>query len=443
VEEGLKMSQKDINRHHVIRNVLDGRVSPSQAGLVLGLSNRQIRRLCCQVREQGAKGIIHRLRGRPSNHQLDAELLGKALSALHDPLWEGFGPTFTRDTLADCHGIALSSQTVRRWMARTGLWEIRGKGSRHRSWRERRPCRGMLTQLDGSDHDWFEGRGPRCVLLLYIDDATSDILYGEFVAVEDTMTLMRTTRTYLKRWGRPVAFYVDRDSIYKINRQATVDEELRDEQPMTQFARAMAELGIEIIWANSPQAKGRVERSFQTHQDRLVKELRLRGISDMTNANQYLWAEYIPRHNQRYAVAAGQAGDAHRPLGATHKLEQILSLRSDRTLGNDYTLRYRNRLFQVLEQQVVRIRPGEKVEMEIRLDGSLHVRGKGVYLDFKSIAQRPYQPFLVAQPSAAKPRECPAKGVGSTPAQNHPWRRFFLHGPYRVTLPPLLHAGPS
>lgn len=426
MEKLLELDEEDMNRHYVIRSVLEGKVTQTEAARMLRLSDRQVRRLCTRVGTEGAKGLIHKLRGRPSNHRLDMELLEQTLSALHDPLWDGFGPTFARDKLEELCGLTLSSQTIRRWMTRTGLWEVRNKGVRHRQWRERRACVGMLVQLDGSDHDWFEGRGPRCVLLVYIDDATSKILYAEFVNVEDTLTLMRSTWEYLKRWGRCAAFYVDKDSIYKINRPAKY-ESLERDQPTTQFTRAMAELGIEVITANSPQAKGRVERGFDTHQDRLVKELRLRGISTMAEANRYLWETYIPQHNARYAAAPAQPSDAHRPLLTAHRLEQILSLRIERTLMSDYTLRHENKFYQVLERQPVRVHPGDKVEVEQRLNDSLHLRFKGAYLNFKAIAKRPYRPLLEAQPSLGRQRDDPrTKGVGSKPGKNHCWRQFAV-----------------
>lgn len=436
MEEVLEMSQREVNRHHVIRSVLDGQAAQGEAAKALSISKRQVRRLCAAVREKGARGVIHGLRGRPSNHQLDQDLLERVLCAVHDPLWKEFGPTFARDKLNELHGLTISDWTVRQLMTQVGLWEPGKQAPRHRAWRERRACVGMLVQLDGSDHDWFEGRGPRCVLLIYIDDATSRILYGEFVKVEDTLTLMRSTWSYLKRHGRPVAFYVDKDSIYKINRPAKYESLEPGEQPMTQFTRAMTELGIEVIPADSPQAKGRVERGFDTHQDRLVKELRLRGISEMREANLYLWQHYIPGHNKRYAVEPARPANAHRPLLATHRLEQILSLRTGRTLMNDYTLRHNNKFFQVLEHQSVHIRPGDKVEVEERLDGSKHLRFEGTYLNFKSIAARPYRPLLMAQPSRGRVYDDPrTKGVGSTPAKDHPWRRFFAQGPYRAALP--------
>ena len=436
MEEVIGMSRREINRHHVIRNVLEGKATQADAARVLGRTDRQIRRICARVRAKGARGAVHELRGRASNHQIDPGRIEKALCALHDPLWEGFGPTFAKDKLHELHGISLGRETLRKLMAQVDLWQPHRQGARHRAWRERRACVGMLVQLDGSDHDWFEGRGPRCALLIYIDDATSEILYGEFVPVEETLTLLRSTWSYLKRRGRPIALYVDKDSIYKINWAAKYESLERDESATTQYTRAMGELGIDVITANSPQAKGRVERGFGTHQDRLVKELRLRGISTMAAANLYLWEHYLPQHNARYAVAPAENTDVHRPLLATHRLEQILSLREQRTVMNDYTLSFESKLLQVLEHQPVRVDPGDKVEVEIRLDGSRHLRFKGVYLNFKGIEKRPYRPLLTAQPSRGKQRDDPrTKGVGSTPAKNHPWRRLFLHGPYKVNLP--------
>ena len=422
MDEVISMRTGDIDRLRAIRDVIDGKRSQIEAGKALDLSDRQVRRLCIRVRRQGNRGILHGLCRRPSNHQLDPDILEQALGALHDPLWDGFGPRFATEKLEILYGIKLGAGTVRKLMIRTEIWRVARRGKRHRSWRPRRICLGMLTQLDGSPHKWFEERGPECVLLIYIDDATSRILYGEFVKVEDTLTLMRTTKVYLQTWGRPVAFYVDRDSIYKVNRQASIEEELRDEHPMTQFTRAMAELGVVVIAANSPQAKGRVERGFDTHQDRLVKELRLRGISTMEAANRYLWDVYIPEHNVRYSVAPASTSDLHKPLLASHDLDEILSLRAERTVFNDFTVRFRNRFFQILAEQPARVRPKDKLLVEVRLDGSTHLRFRDCYLNFKTIPKRPERPPGRPQPVV----------VGLTlrryckPAQDHPWRRYGM-----------------
>lgn len=437
MDEALTMSHRDIDRLRVIKNVLDKKLTQVEAASLLGLCDRQVRRLCGDVRSQGNRGILHGLKGRASNNQLDPELLEMALSALHGPQWEDFTAVFAQQKLESMHGIVLSDTTVRKLMAMTELWQPRRRGAKHRAWRPRRACVGELVQLDGSEHDWFEGRGPKCALLVYIDDATSRILHAEFVTVEDTLNLMRSTGIYLRKHGRAIAYYVDKDSIYTVNRKASIDEELRDEDPITQFTRAMKELNIEVILANSPQAKGRVERSFDTHQDRLVKELRLAGINDMAAGNIFLKTVYIDDHNSRFAVNPASPTDAHRPLLADHRLDRILSLRTERTIANDFTVRFQKRFFQLSEDQPVRINPKDKVEFEIRLDGTTHLRAKGSYLRFKPIEKRPYRPLLQAQPSRGVQRVDPrTKGVGSTPAKNHPWRRLFLNGPHRVALAP-------
>lgn len=436
MDEVLNMSNQDIDRLRVIRDVLDKKLTQLAAAAILDLGDRQVRRLCEEVRIRGNRGILHGLLGRPSNHQSDPERLGMALSALHDPRWEGFTAVFAQQKLADYYNVKFSDATVRKLMTKTGLWHSRRHKAKHRAWRERRSCVGMLIQLDGSEHDWFEGRGPKCALLVYIDDATSRILHAEFVKVEDTFNLMRSIRTYIMRHGRPVAIYVDKDSIYTVNRQATIDEELRDIHPITQFTRAMTELSIGVILAQSPQAKGRVERSFDTHQDRLVKELRLAGISTMEAGNAFLRDFYIDDHNARFAIEPANGADAHRPLLESHRLDEILSQRTTRSVYNDYTLRFQKRFFQLFEEQPVRVRPKDSVEIEIRLDGSTHLRAKGSYLRFKPIEKRPYRPLLVAQPSQGKIYDDPRyKGVGSKPAKDHPWRRLFLSGPYHVALP--------
>lgn len=436
MEARLNMSNTDIDKLRVIRNVLDKKLTQLAAAEILNLGDRQVRRLCVAVRSRGNRGILHGLFGRSSNNQGDPELLGMALSALHDRRWEGFTAVFAQQKLEALHGIVLSDATVRKLMAKTELCRPRRRGAKHRAWRERRACVGMLVQLDGSDHDWFEGRGPKCALLVYIDDATSRILHAEFVTVENTLNLMRSTRTYLRKHGRAVAYYVDKDSIYAINRQTTIDEELRDTDPITQFTRAMTELGVGVILADSPQAKGRVERGFRTHQDRLIKELRLANIDNMAAGNIFLETFYIDDHNSRFAVEPASPTNAHRPLLADHRLDEILSRRTVRSIANDYTVSFQNRFFQLFEDQAVRIRPKDKIEVEIRLDGTTHLRAKGTYLRFKPIAKRSYKSLLQAQPSRGKIYDDPRiKGVGSKPAPNHPWR-LFRSGPQHVGLPP-------
>lgn len=421
--EGLiTMSMDEADRLKVIHEVLQGKLKQGLAGEQLDLCRRQIIRLCKRVRQEGHRGIIHGLRGQPSNNQLEPKLLDKALDLIKAKYWD-FGPTFASEKLLKLHGINISIGALRTGMIQDGTWKPRKHKAKHRAWRERRACVGMLVQLDGSDHAWLEGRGPKFVLIVYIDDATSRILYAEFAHVEDTLTLMRTTRAYLLHCGRPIAYYVDKDSIYKVNRQARIEEELRDVDPITQFTRAMEELNVEVIAAESPQAKGRVERGFKTHQDRLVKELRLAGISTMAAANEFLWKTYIPDHNARCAVDPANHTNAHRPLLKSHHLDEILSLRTERTIFNDFTVRFKNKFFQVLPGQSIRVRPKEKVLVEIRLDGSKHLRFKGQYLNFKEIEKRPYKPYCAARkaPVAAAVPSKPHR-----PPKNHPWRQFVI-----------------
>ena len=390
MDERLNMSDGDIDRLRTIRSVLDGNLIWREAAQMLHLSDRQVGRLCAQVRRIGNRGILHGLCGQPSNNRLDPELLGQALSALHNPLWKGFGPVFSREKLDELYGIDLGKTTVRQLMTETSLWEVSHRRARHRAWRERRPCVGMLTQLDGSPHDWFEGRGPRCTLIDYIDDAASKVLHLEFVDEEDTLALMSTTKTYLRRWGRPAALYVDKDSIYNVNRPANIEEQLSGKDPITQFTRAMGELGIEVILAHSPQAKGRVERGFETHQDRLVKELRLAGISTKEEANPFLREVYIPKHNRLFAVEPAEPIDVHKPLLPSHDLDAILSIHEDRQVHNDSVVRYENRFLLLADGHG--LRPRTKVVVEQRLDGTLRIARHGRYFGFKQVSARPYVP---------------------------------------------------
>lgn len=423
MDEVVTMAQWEIDRLHVIRRVVAGELTWRLAGEQLELSQRQIGRLCARVKAQGNRGIIHGLRGKPSNRGFDAKRMERVLAILHDPLWDGFGPTYACDKLTSIHGIKLSRETLRQWMMKAGLWRAWHGPKKHRAWRERRPCVGMLVQLDGSYHKWFEDRAPRCVLVAYIDDATSRIMHAEFSESEDTLTLMRTTKAYVEQYGRPLAFYVDKDSIYKVNRPAKSDYDPEAPEPLTQFSRAMEELGISVQWAHSPQAKGRVERSFKTHQDRLVKELRLAGISSVEAANEFLREKYLAEHNERYSLAPAQPADAHRPLLRQHRLDEILSLRHERVLQNDFTIRRGKNFLQVLAAPR-QLRPKEKVLVESRLDGSLHLRHRDQYLSFKSLNSRPYRPKYNDFPTKAEVQRIKLSLPSERPANRRwlfPW----------------------
>jgi hypothetical protein len=422
MEEHLTMSNKDIDRLKVLHSVMNNKLTWNHAADQLSVSKRHIGRLLLRIKSEGNKGIIHKLRGKPSNNRFDQQLIDTAID-LVKTRYPDFGPSFANEKLFEIHKITISTSTLRKAMIKADIWHPRKQKTKHRQWRQRRACVGELVQLDGSDHDWFEGRGPRCVLLIFIDDATSRILYGQFVSVENTFNLMAATKQYLLKNGRPIAIYVDKDGVYKINRQAAIEEQLKDEQPLTQYSRAMAQLGIEPIFANSPQAKGRVERSFNTHQDRLVKELRLAGISNINAANKFLQKTYIPNHNTRFAVTPANTFNAHRALLKAHNLDEILSVQLIRTLANDFTLRYNNKYLQLLKDQKIRLHPKSKILILSRLDGSLHLKFKSVALNYKSLPKRPYVPFYKANPSLAKAPKTASKPY--IPLNSHPWKRNF------------------
>ena len=382
------MTYQEADRIKVMNNVLESRLTWDQASRQLHLSSRQIGRLAVRLREQGNHGLIHGLRGRPSNNRKNSKIMQRALTILKDPLYAGFGPVLAQEKLEELHRINLSVTTLRRGMIREGLWRAKRAGVRHRAWRPRRMCLGELVQLDASYHDWLEGRGAKCALIAYIDDATSRILYAEFVQGENTATLMNTTKSYMLRHGRPVSLYVDRHAVYKVwEKYALTEPILNDSRPMTQFGRAMAELGIELIWAYSPQAKGRVERSFKTMQDRLVKEMRLAAIANVQDANRFLWDVFIEKYNQRFGVAPQSPVDAHRPIQPGQELESVLCFKTERRIANDFTVRFKDRYFQILESRSVVIKPKDRALIELKLDGAIEIKLKGHKLNYAVIAK--------------------------------------------------------
>ena len=386
MNKDIMMSGKDAERWSVLQRVIDGDLTQSHGATALSMSTRQVRRLVRRVRKEGMSGVIHHLRGRASHRRIPEEERTAIEEAIRTR-YEDFGPTLASEKLAEHEGIVRSVSTVRRIMIDAGLWKAKHGGQRHRSWRERKAHMGELVQVDGSEHDWFEGRGPRCHLIAFVDDATGRVMDASFEEAEDTLTLMRLTKRYIRRYGRPLELYPDRDSIYQTNRQATIDEQLRDQQPETQYARAMRELDIEINCALSPQAKGRVERLFKTFQDRVVKELRLAGISTRGAANKWL-KKYLTRYNTRFAIEARDAHDCHRQLRRDQHLNEILAIRTPRTIKNDYTVRFKKRVFQVLKKQPVRVSPKVIVDMEERLDKTVHVRYRDKYLNVQEITER-------------------------------------------------------
>jgi hypothetical protein len=419
VSDILSMSPRELSRAEVMQQLKAQRITQRQAADQLGLSERQVKRLWRAYRAGGAKALLSRRRGRPSNHQLDPATQAAALGLLEDR-YADFGPTLAHEKLTEIHRLVLSVETVRKLMTTAHLWHPRrAKAPVDHPPRPRRRRRGELVQIDGSPFAWFEDRSPDCSLLVYIDDATGELLELFFTPSETTFSYFAATRRYLARHGRPVAFYSDKHSIFRLTKPGATSA-----TGLTQFGRAMTDLDIEIICANSPQAKGRVERVNQTLQDRLVKELRLRGLSDPDRANAYL-PEYLTDFNRRFALPPADPTDAHRPLLAHQDLDQIFTLQTPRTLTQTLTFQYDKVVYQLVQPRRTRAFRGAKVLVLEAADGSLAVEYRGRPLAFTRYAQHVSQADEVSSKAlgsavdAALRRQTIPK-----PAANHPWRRY-------------------
>lgn len=372
----IEMSRRERDVLKVMSLVLKGERTQAEAARLLGRSVRQVRRIQRRLEKEADGGVVHRLRGKPSNHRLKASVREAALKAYREKLM-GFGPTLAWEKLP-ARVRRMSKRALHLWLVEAGLWQVTRRRDRHRSRRERRACFGEMAQADGSEHDWLEGRGPRMALLGMIDDATGRILV-RFYASETTEAYMDLLGRYIRRHGRPVSWYSDRDSVFRAE-----SREDRERSVPTQFSRALGELGIELILANSPQAKGRVERLWGTLQDRWVKELRLAKVRTMEGANALVDKRLEAEFNRRFAVKAASTNDAHRSLGTGLDLAAVLSCQAKRTVANDYTIRFENAVYQLLAPAW----PGERggqVIVEQRLDGSMRVRFKRRYLEHKKI----------------------------------------------------------
>jgi len=365
------MSAKELDRLEVLGRVVERRLTQRQAADQLCLSLRQIERLCRALRRDGAGGLVSRKRGRPSNRKLPAAVREQALELIR-ARYADFGPTLACEKLAEQHGVAVSRETLRGWMIDAGLWVPRAQRPRraHQP-RRRRSCLGELVQIDGCDHSWFEERGPRCVLLVYVDDATSRLMELRFVASESAFDYFASTRAYLDRHGKPVAFYSDRASIFRVTAS-----EAKKKPGITQFGRALSELNIDILCANTPQAKGRVERAHLTLQDRLVKELRLREISTPEAGNAYL-PEFGADYNARFAREPQSHHDAHRPVRADEDLEQIFTWQEERKLSKNLTLHYKRVMYLVEPGPETLPLAGNRCRVHEHEDGRIEVHHEG------------------------------------------------------------------
>lgn len=409
------MSHRETTRLEVMQRLKDKRLTQKEAAQMLGVSLRQVKRLWQAYRKKGVKGLLSQRRGQPSNNRLDAAVAQQALDLIKEK-YQDFGPTLAHEKLHEVHELPLSRESVRRIMIEERIWKPKRahKPALHQM-RQRRACVGELVQIDGSDHDWFEGRGAKCTLLVYIDDASGRLGELWFVPDETFFAYCEASRHYLERYGKPLAFYSDKHSIFRVNQEQTTGLG----SGLTQFGRAMQALDIQIICANSPQAKGRVERANQTLQDRLVKELRLRGISDIERANAFL-PEFREDFNPRFAVQPRSTHDAHRPLLKTEPLEVILTHQKTGTLSKNLTVQSNKIIYQILSDRPDYSLRNAQVTVCENAQGEVTILYKNKPLAY-SIYHKPIRQAEVVDTKTLDRHIHTPK----PPAPDHPWRRGY------------------
>jgi transposase len=409
--EGIIMATpEELRRLHVIQKVLEGGLKQVEAAEILCLSSRHIRRVVKRIKQEGHRGIVHRSRGRPSHRKIPDQLKDKVIK-LYRATYKDFGPTLASEKLLERDGVSISDETLRGWLIETGDWKRVRNRRRHRQWRERKGHCGEMVQIDGSHHAWFEDRGDPCVLMGYIDDARGDV-FGRFYDYEGTMPAMDSFKRYIRKRGLPLKVYLDRHSTYKSTANPTIQEQLEGVEPLSEFERALKELGVEVSHAHSPQAKGRIERLFRTFQDRVIKEMRLAGIKTIEEGNQFL-GKYLPLYNKRFSVSPREKEDLHRPLPGGIDLNAILCIKTERTLRNDFTVAHNHKLYQIEEAT-----KASKVIVQDRMDGSMRVTYQGRALRFREITERPIR--------ENKQLMVTRRRKTYIPPADHPWRRFKI-----------------
>jgi len=406
----IAMTQGELKRLHVIRKALDKSITQIEAANIIGLCLRQVQRIARAVRTEGDKGVIHKSRGQLSNRALPNKIKDRALK-LYKEKYHDFGPTLGSEKLFEIDKIKLNDETLRLWLLQAGIPYKKRKKRPHRQWRERKHSFGEMIQMDGSHHDWFEGRGPECVLMGYIDDATGRP-FGRFYPYEGTLPAMDSFKRYIEKFGVPVSIYLDKHPTYKSTKKQTIEEELNNAEPLSQFSRAAKELGIDVIYADSPQAKGRIERLFNTFQNRLIKEMRLKGTKSTEEGNRFL-AHYLPAYARRFAVVPANDTDLHRPVRKDVDLDAVFCVKTIRVLRNDFTVVYNGKLYQIQDNV-----NAEKVTVEERANGSIHISCRNTDLKFKEITTRPKK----QQKEPQAPKE------PNTAARTAAWRSFRLPG---------------
>jgi transposase len=403
----ITMSMKEAKRLHIVRQAMEKRITQAEAAQVTGLDLRQVQRIVRRVRQDGDRGICHRARGKKPNNLIPDTVKDKVIELCRGRYYE-FGPTHASEKLLENDRVKVSVETLRTWFIEEELPYRKRKKRPHRQWRERKAYRGEMVQLDGSHHDWFEGRGPVCVLMAYVDDATGEV-FARFYEYEGTIPAMDSFKRYIRRYGIPQSVYLDRHSTYKATvHYQTIEDQLEDRQLMSQFEKSLRELGVKVIHAYSPQAKGRVERLFGTFQDRVLHEMRLAGVNNREEGNKFLIA-YLPKYNRQFGVASTKEADLHRPFKDRKELDRILSIRNKRALRNDFTVAHNKKLYQITDN----IRT-KTVLVEERTDGSMRIIHNGQRLRYKKIKSRPIQEL--------KKQMLPRVWKRVKPSPVHPWR---------------------
>jgi len=411
----IAMSLREVDRFRIVQGVIQSDLTQVKAAEVLGITDRHIRRLVRRVKEDGARGIVHRSRGRASPHRMLKELEERIVGVVEEK-YTGFGPTLASEKLLERNGIRVSKEKLRQIMMVHGLWQRKRRRREIHPWRERKDYFGEMVQMDGSHHTWLEGRGPRLVLMGYVDDAKNNF-FGHFYGYEGVYPAMDSLKRYISLYRLPRSLYLDKHSTFKTTREPSLDELLRGERAHTQFERACKQLGIEVIHAHSPQAKGRIERTFGILQDRLVKEMRLAGIRTEEQANRFL-EKFLPRFNERFAKVAKKEGDLHRPLPKRVNLREIFCIKATRTINNGYIVKWRGR--QLLIESVSIAMRRRKVEIREHFDGEMTIKFNGRYLKYREIME----PKPAAREKLKRPVNEPRKRKGKyIPPPDHPWRR--------------------
>jgi transposase len=420
----------------VFDRLREGQLSRGAAAERLGISYRQCARSYNRYVAEGAKGLVHRSRGHPSNRAKPPGFRSEVLR-LYEEKYAGFGPTLAAEKLEEHDGFALDHETLRRWLLAANKWTKRRRRRKHRSWRERKAHFGELVQLDGSHHRWFGPDSPGSCLMNMVDDATGTTL-GMMAHEETTEAAMRILWTWIERYGVPKALYTDRKNVFVTDREPTIEEQLADIEPMTALGKACEKLGIEIITASSPQAKGRVERNHGVYQDRFMKELALRGITSIDSANQLLTGGFVDKLNTKFAKEARDKQDYHRRVPRGLRLHEVFSFEETRTVTNDWTIRYKNRFLQILKHNRLLPRPKERVTVRTLLDGQIQLLYRNRNLAFQPVT-RPRGPVIeeTAHRDAKKvfspSRSGADQGTRRIPSKKHPWRRDYRLMWERVT----------